>query len=262
MKFLILNPKQLDYLSGIRYHYIKDGQGDPLKNCERLTYILRGFKKSQNNHYSQRLPITFEVLQKLCTVLKKGAVTNFVDHMLLAACTLAFYGFLRCGEFTRKTQKQSIFVQIRDIHFQNDKSKYSLNLRSSKCDPFKKGICIDIYENESIFPVKLMYDYIQLRVAQGANSQSPLFLESEFDKKALSRKTFINWLKEVLLRIGYNDTRFNGHSFRIGAATSAASSGVGDHLIKKLGRWSSDCYVRYIRTDPQVIKLAQQKIGL
>ena len=39
-----------------------------------------------------------------------------------------------------------------------------------------------------------------------------------------------------------------GRSFRIGAATSAASCGLPGHLIKTLGRWSSDAYQIYIRT--------------
>lgn len=62
------------------------------------------------------------------------------------------------------------------------------------------------------------------------------------------------------MRIGLNDSRYAGHSFRIGAATAAAAAGVEDHVIKDLGRGSSDCYVRYIRTDPEVLNDAQRKL--
>ena len=37
-------------------------------------------------------------------------------------------------------------------------------------------------------------------------------------------------------------------SFRIGAATTAASQGIQDSVIKMLGRWQSSAYILYICT--------------
>ena len=42
-------------------------------------------------------------------------------------------------------------------------------------------------------------------------------------------------------------TSMSSHSFRIGAATTAAASGYPRWLIQALGRWSSNCYRDYIR---------------
>ena len=44
-----------------------------------------------------------------------------------------------------------------------------------------------------------------------------------------------------------NPQRYSSHSFRIGAASAAAAAGIPDWRIQALGRWSSDCYKRYIR---------------
>ena len=92
-----------------------------------------------------------------------------------------------------------------------------------------------------------MIKYIKLRVNLGASQMSPLFIEDEFDFRPLSRDTFIGLLRNLLDRLEYDNCKFSGHSFRIGAATSAAAAGVEDHIIQCLGRWSSDFYIRYIK---------------
>jgi hypothetical protein len=41
---------------------------------------------------------------------------------------------------------------------------------------------------------------------------------------------------------------YSGHSFRVGAATTAARAGLCQATIKMLGRWESSAYKRFIRT--------------
>ena len=43
------------------------------------------------------------------------------------------------------------------------------------------------------------------------------------------------------------DTRINTHSFRIGGATALSQAGIPDSQIQILGRWRSNCFVRYLR---------------
>jgi hypothetical protein len=69
-----------------------------------------------------------------------------------------------------------------------------------------------------------------------------------------------NWLKHLLDLCGHDSQLYNGHSFRIGAATSAGKNNIEDHLIKILGRWNSSSYCLYIKTCKSVIKKAQQKL--
>lgn len=249
------------YIAGLRYYYLRAGHCDPTAGTVRLPYILRGIKKSQLNVSMNRLPITSEVLKRLCNMLSTGVFSPFTDLMLRCAFLTAFFGFLRCGEFTCRIKDDHLnCLLIDDIAFHSVLFQFVLKLRTSKTDPFRAGADIIINENDTFGPVRTMNNYLKCRLGMGASSGSPLFVENEFNTNPLSRETFINYLRQLLIRLGYNENKFCGHSFRIGAATSAAAAGVEDHVIQTLGRWSSDCYVRYIRTDKNVICKAQEKM--
>ena len=69
-----------------------------------------------------------------------------------------------------------------------------------------------------------------------------------------SRSQFTKELRALLAQgAGINIADYAGHSFRIGAATTAASKGLPHWLIQTLGRWSSDCHLRHIRTPAYVL---------
>ena len=76
----------------------------------------------------------------------------------------------------------------------------------------------------------------------------------------LTRGRLPNETRLLLSKGGLNSGEFAGHSFRIGAATTAASANLPPWLIKVLGRWSSDCFERYIKTPPSVLAQVPQTL--
>lgn len=54
------------------------------------------------------------------------------------------------------------------------------------------------------------------------------------DGRPLSRAPLMNWLRQILTATGIQGN-FSSHSFRRGAGTTGARSGVSGHLIKALG---------------------------
>lgn len=172
----------------------------------RLPYILCGIKKSQLNVSMNRLPITSKVLKQLCNMLSTGVFSPFTDLMLRCAFLTTFFGFLQCGEFTCRIKDDHLnCLLIDDIAFNSEPFQFVSNLRTSKTDPFRAGVDIIINENDTFGPVRTMNNYLKCRLGMGA---SPLFVEGQFNTNQLSRETFINYLRQLLIRLGYNENKF------------------------------------------------------
>ena len=79
--------------------------------------------------------------------------------------------------------------------------------------------------------------------------------------KRLTRKHLTRELRYLLSHLKLNSSNYAGHSFCIGAATSAAALGLPSWLIKTLGRWTSDLFETYISIPISVLCQATQKLG-
>ena len=93
--------------------------------------------------------------------------------------------------------------------------------------------------------------------------QGPLFIE--VDGTPLTRDKLVTAVRQALQQAGVQSARYSGHSFRIGAATTAAQAGVEDSMVKMLGRWESSSYQHYIQTPKDAlaaisVRLAYQSI--
>ena len=102
--------------------------------------------------------------------------------------------------------------------------------------------------------------YIDIRKKQFNNISLHAPVYVNFHGQALTRNMFLAFLKQLLQVSGLPCDKYSGHSFRIGAATSAAAARIEDHLIKTLGRWSSDSYCRLILTPKSTLQAAQMSL--
>ena len=78
--------------------------------------------------------------------------------------------------------------------------------------------------------------------------------------KWLSRASLTKELRSALQCCGLPADNCFTHSFRIGAATTAAAAGVPSWLIQVLGRWGSACYERYVRTPQETLLAIPKKL--
>ena len=196
------------------------------------------------------------ILANMCSLLLSSVFGYSNSIMLAAACVAALICFLRCGEFTILNQFDPEYnLCLTDIQI-TDECVF-IRLNRSKTDAFRQGIVNPLYRTGYVIcSVLAVSRYFQLRQSLKSLDTEAFFISS--DKKPLTRQFVITHVKLLLDKLGLSSDSYNGYSYRIGAATSAHEARLEDHLIQTLGRWSSDCYTRYIHTSPKVIQQAQK----
>ena len=258
------------YLAGIRNFFIEQGQGNPFLLCNglpmlQLELVLKGIKKQHKPQQNKRLPITSTILCNLHLVLDGKLFSAYKDILMKAACSVAYFGFLRCGEFTTygKVFNFDSNLCLGDISFtMSNKQPVAMHLflKASKTDPFRQGCTIRYFRLSNVIcPVQNLYRFLQIRLSISCDARSPLFMLP--DGAPLSRGLFLNMLSTACRQAGIRPDGFTGHSFRIGAATVCARQNIPDHLIQTMGRWRSSCYQAYIRVSNERISHAQQHMA-
>ena len=238
------------YLSAVRHLHIEEGEEDPFQApLNRLHYVLRGVKKTESERGGgsrERLPITPHVLRQIKAVWSAKATDPDIVMLWAAACT-GFFGFLRAGEMTVPSDTgydPTVHLNRKDVAVDNveNPSVLRLTIKQSKTDPFRKGMNLFMGKTSTdICPVAAMLNYLVVR----GNRPGPLFMFK--DGRFLTRPRLVTAVREALQRAGLDQSRYCGHSFRIGAATAAAASGIEDSIIKTLGRWRSLAYLEYVK---------------
>ena len=102
--------------------------------------------------------------------------SEFQRIMFRAATSLAFFGFLRCSEYTCAGASQfdpTYTLLVRDVVIALDRTIMHVTIRASKTDPFRVGTVVRIGATlDDICPVACMYNYILSHPAPAG----PLFI--------------------------------------------------------------------------------------
>ena len=230
------------HIAAIKFFSDITGHHLDIKPLHRLYRVLRGIKRTQGSQVKRppRIPITPPILTQLGHNLWNSSLNLQDKLMLWAAMLTAFHGFLRVSEYTSSHVKKFDPLSTlchRDIAIQP--TSIALRIKASKTDPFRQGAIIHLFRNNThLCPVQALTSYVNSRPC-GAG---PLFAWQ--DGRYLTRQGFATILARIKPQ---HITSMSSHSFRIGAASTAAAAGFPRWLIQALGRWTSNCYRDYIR---------------
>ena len=222
------------YVASVSYACKARMVSDPTCNF-LVKKVLEGLTRKKLSKLNVRLPITNRVLELVISKLPVVCDNSFEAKLFSAAYVLAFCGFMLVGELTQ-TSEQSVenILSATDISMNDADHSMRINIRVSKTDQSGYGSRIKIKgTRDSLCPVRVVHDYLRVR----PKVQGPLLLH--FNNKPVTRYQFGAVLHKTLKLTGLNHTQYKTHSFRIGAATTAAALGYSDAEIKAAGRWKS-----------------------
>jgi len=230
------------HLSAIGFFHKINGWSDPTGSF--IVKKLREGSGRLNQVKDIRRPITFQILQRLISVLPAICSSSYEVILFKSVFLLAFYGFLRVGEYSCDSMSSgsSRVLTPADIRF-NDSNQIEVRIRFSKTDQRGNSsiIFIGSIQDGHLCPTLALKEFLRIR----PQSDGPLFIH--FDLKPLTKAQVGRVLKLGVETIGLVPAEFTPHSLRIGAATSAAIRGVPEETIKEMGRWKSGAYKSYIR---------------
>ena len=234
------------YLSAIGYVHKIKGYSDPTKSflIHKLLTAL-----SRRRLADLRLPITRPVLHELVKSLQHTNSSAYQRCLYSAMFLLAFYGFFRIGELAAKSADGTNSVlRLQDLKFlmqhgQPQMIKIIITTFKHNTDSKPFEILIEREDALPYCPVQALVDYCKLRGAL------PGTLFCQPNLAPITVYQFNTELSRCLQFCGLDTRRYKGHSFRIGAASLAAEKGFSDAQIRTLGRWKSDAFKLYIRSE-------------
>ena len=211
----------------------------------RLQYVVRGIKRTPRPPSRPWLPLTPSLLQAIKTCWAARAVEPDMV-MVLAACCMGFFGFMRAGKFTVKSTQevdQETCLSVQDVAVDTNPFMVRVHLKQSKTDPFSHGVDIFLGRTDAaLCPVAAIIANCPIRPA----IVRPFLVFR--DGSPLTRNRLVAAVRSALSHAGVDMAHYSGHSFLVGVATTAARARLSQATIKMLGRWASSAYERYIRT--------------
>ncbi|KAJ7739025.1 hypothetical protein DFH07DRAFT_752328 [Mycena maculata] len=228
-------------LNGVRaWHIVNNVE---YKGSLRLNYVMKGVANLAPDALPPRPPITLEMLRLLYDHLD---LSNPFDAAVFCAAVVAFWCQCRLGELFSTTERSfdpSLIPSVSDLA--TPCTKVGSRLLRLPCTKTKRS------RGESTFlskqkgfsdPVHAVEHHLSTNQLE---STDPLFSyrTSNGGLLALTKCKFMAHFNQVWGAFGL--PKSTGHCFRIGGTTELLLAGVPPDVVKMMGRWSSDSFLRY-----------------
>lgn len=253
-----------NYLCGIAFHHHLLGLEDPRNESSVLKLVISGCRREDKEKgvtKKLRLGISGTMLETIITPLD---LSNFRAARWAAYASISYFAGLRANEIvqTRNTGVSCYWKNF-NLMKQNPAINYFI-MTQYYSKPVQFGPAIDIpipKIGTKACPFNLILNYrkfFENRPELGDLNKRAAFMN--LDGTPYTYRQALADTKHYVSQGGYDKSCTGTHCYRIGMASEAGRQGLPGWIIKLLGRWNSECYQVYIRTDPALLASMARKL--
>lgn len=225
--------------------------GAPWPSHPRVSAVLGGVKNlsPETSRKPRREPVRLHLLEALHDALD---LSSPLDSAIWAVASVAFWGQCRLGELLPSSPSKfdaSKFPSRASTNFRANRA--AIHLPWTKTNK-SFGVSIPLPAQFGVSnPATALRNHMAVN---SLHSSTPLFCYSHGGTaKMLHKALFMERCNAVWVSIG--SSRLTGHSFRIGGTTELLLAGVDPDVVKVMGRWSSDAFLRYWRSVSDIVAI-------
>ena len=216
------------------------------KGSSRLRYVLNGVHNLApgSSRRPPRPPVNAKMISQLIQHLN---LDSPLDVAVAACAATAFWGQCRLGELLpiSAAAMSPSLLPIRSGFKRSIRNPESciLHLPRTKTHCHGQNIVL-VDQCASVDPISLLKRH--LRVNNVPNAAHIFSYSTGAGHTSLTKSTFLQRCNDIWQLLGYPHT--TGHCFRIGGTTELLLAGTPPDVVKAMGRWSSDSFLRYWRS--------------
>ncbi|KAB5589207.1 hypothetical protein CTheo_7350 [Ceratobasidium theobromae] len=226
--------------------------GQPWNGSHLLSHVIRGSNilTPMASRRPPRPPVTITMLTDLQSNL---SANDPFDVAVLAAALTAFWGQCRLGELlgsSRTKHNPSCLPSRSSFRITSPPDLAAeLLLPRTKTNQAHGQTVFLTSQRQCLSPIKAMENHLTINTPIPLDHHRFAF-QSPRGPRCLIKEAFLTRCNQIWSTRGY--PRITGHCFRIGGTHTYLSAGVPDDVVKMLGRWSSDSFLKYWRGMDQI----------
>ena len=234
-----------NYVSGAKNLFMIMGFQPPHIAGYIYNLTVKGITRVKDHVVKRALPVTPELLADLFPHVD---LTDTKQVVVWVALLVGFYSFFRKSNLVPDSAvKYDNKKQLGRANIYRWSFMYVLKVYWAKNVQFReRELTIPLVPNidKRICPVFWM-EYM-LKLVPGTSSDPAFSIPRGGQNCALSYNQLTTYFRKWLQLAGYPHKKYSSHSLRRGGASWAAHCGLPGHVIRLLGDWRSEAFMKYI----------------